>query len=315
MEIEQSVWGFTPEGEAAVVYTMRSASGAEVSLTNVGAAVLSLRVPDRTGRLTDVVLGYDTLEAYLNDFASMGKCAGRWAGLLPAGSVAADGAVLNLPRNDPRGHLDGGRRGFGARVWEGRVETNRVVFSLYSPDGEEGYPGGVSVEAVYDWDDDCALEVTLLAKSEATTPINLTQHLWFDLGGAGAAGHVLSLAGEDAVGVESIDFGGDGIVWRRLDKAATLPAPSGQKPVAAAATLYSPASGIELSVGTTHPAVFVENGGRLQGSTSREGTAYTTDSGIAVWTGATPPPTSPPALLDPDSIYEEHIVYRFSVRD
>ena len=308
MEIEQSVWGFTPEGEAVVVYTMRSVSGAAVRLCNIGAAVLSVEVPDREGALTDVILGYTRPEDYLSDFASMGKCVGRYAGLIAFGQSAADGTPLNLSRNDPRGHLDGGRKGLGGSVWEGRVETNRVVFSLYSPDGEEGYPGGLSVEAVYDWDDDHNLEITLLAKGEEPTPVNLTQHLWFDLsGGAGVAGHELSLAGETAVPVGATDFGADGITWRHIARDG--------RDLADAAELYSPQSGIYVSVGTTHAAVFAEQGLRLQGlAAGKAGRIYGRDSGLSLWTGALPATEAPPALLSSEDIYEEHIVFRFGVR-
>ena len=143
MEVEQSVWGFTPEGEAIILYTMRNESGATVQLTNLGASVVSVCVPDRQGVLADVVLGYKEWKSYLNDGPYLGKCVGRFANRIGNARFVLDGKEYRLSANCAGGHHihGGGTEGFANKVWESRVETDRVVFSLFSPDGDQGYPG------------------------------------------------------------------------------------------------------------------------------------------------------------------------------
>ena len=141
MEIEQQIWGATSEGEAVVLYTLRNAAGAEVRLCNVGAAVVSILVPDRDGHLADVALGYKDFRSYFGDPALCGKSIGRVAGCIAYGTMRIDGEEYRLDINGMAGHLNGGVKGFAGRLWESRVETNRVVMSLSSDDGDQGYPG------------------------------------------------------------------------------------------------------------------------------------------------------------------------------
>ena len=140
MEIEQQIWGATSEGEAVVLYTLRNAAGAEVRLCNVGAAVVSILVPDRDGHLADVALGYKDFRSYFGDPALCGKSIGRVAGCIAYGTMRIDGEEYRLDINGMAGHLNGGVKGFAGRLWESRVETNRVVMSLSSDDGDQGYP-------------------------------------------------------------------------------------------------------------------------------------------------------------------------------
>ena len=121
MEIEQQIWGSTPEGEAVVLYTLRNAAGAEVQLCNVGAAVVSIRVPDRDGHLADVALGYKDFRSYFGDPALCGKSIGRVAGCIAYGVMAIDGQEYRLDVNGMAGHVNGGARGFACRLWESRV--------------------------------------------------------------------------------------------------------------------------------------------------------------------------------------------------
>lgn len=135
-DIEQHLWGMTPEGEAIVLYTMRSARGAEVKLTNYGATVVAVSVPDREGRMADVVLGYKHPEGYFADSPFCGKTVGRVANRIADGRMTVDGESHTLERNDRGNHLHGGKKGFADRVWESRVETNRVVMNLLSEEAE-----------------------------------------------------------------------------------------------------------------------------------------------------------------------------------
>ena len=172
--IEQHVWGMTPEGEAIILYTMRNDKGAEVKISNFGAAIVSVTMPDREGRMADVVLGYKHPEGYFFDGAASGKSVGRCANRIASGRMTIEGKEYSLEVNNGPNHLHGGTKNFANRLWESRVETNRVVMSLLSEDGDQNYPGELNVEAVFDFDDDNALEITYLAKTDKTTVVNLT---------------------------------------------------------------------------------------------------------------------------------------------
>ena len=176
----------TPEGEAIIRYTLRNDSGAEVQLTNYGAAIVSVKMPDREGRMTDVALGYKHPEGYFFDGAASGKSVGRCANRIASGRMTIEGKEYSLEVNNGPNHLHGGTKNFANRLWESRVETNRVVMSLLSEDGDQNYPGELNVEAVFDFDDDNALEITYLAKTDKTTVVNLTNHVYFNLAGDGS---------------------------------------------------------------------------------------------------------------------------------
>ncbi len=191
VEITQDVWAMTPQGEAVILYTLKNESGAEVQLTNYGATIVAVKVPDRDGKIEDVALGYKYPEGYYYDGPAMGKSVGRVANRIANGRMIIEEVEYRLEINNGRNHLHGGRDNFANRVWESRVEGNRIVMSLLSEDGDQGYPGELSVEAIFDFDDECALEITYLAKSDRTTVVNLTNHAYFNLAGEGS-GSVLN---------------------------------------------------------------------------------------------------------------------------
>ena len=181
--IEQQIWGFTPDGEAVILYTMTNGTGASVQLSNIGAGIVAVNVPDRNGNLADVALGYNSFESYFGDGPYMGKTPGRFANRIGEGRFTLDGVEYRLAQNSGGQHLHGGLKGFANKVWDGRVETDRVVFSLVSPDGDDKYPGEVTAEVCYDWNDACELEITYYARTDAPTIINLTNHAYFNLKG------------------------------------------------------------------------------------------------------------------------------------
>ena len=186
MEILQHIWGSTPEGEGIILYTMRNERGSEVQLCNVGASIVSVKFADRNGNIEDVALGYKDPMSYFGDGAASGKTVGRVAGRIARGYMVIDGEEYRLEVNNGPNHLHGGAKGFANRYWEGRVETNRVVFSYVSEDMEQGYPGELVVETIYDFDDEDNLEITFVAKSDKNTVLNLTNHLYWNLHGEGS---------------------------------------------------------------------------------------------------------------------------------
>lgn len=191
MEILQHIWGSTPEGEGVIMYTMRNSRGSEVQLCNIGAAIVGVKFADREGNIDDVALGYREPESYIGDGAASGKSVGRVAGRIARGHMVIEGVEYRLEVNNGPNHLHGGSKGFANRYWEGRVETNRVVFSYVAEDMEQGYPGELIVEAIYDFDDEDNLEITYVAKSNKTTVVNLTNHLYWNLHGEASGKTIL----------------------------------------------------------------------------------------------------------------------------
>lgn len=187
----QHIWGSTPEGEGIILYTMRNERGSEVQLCNIGASIVGVKFADRNGNIDDVALGYKDPLSYIGDGAASGKSVGRVAGRIARGQMTIDGVEYRLEVNNGPNHLHGGSKGFANRYWEGRVETNRVVFSYVSEDMEQGYPGELVVEAIYDFDDEDNLEITYLAKSSKNTVCNLTNHLYWNLHGEGSGKTIL----------------------------------------------------------------------------------------------------------------------------
>jgi aldose 1-epimerase len=191
MEILQHIWGTTPEGEAIVLYTIRNANGCEVQLCNIGASIVAVKSPDRDGKIDDIVLGYKDAMSYFGDGAASGKSVGRVANRIAKGKMTVDGVDYTLEINNGPNHLHGGSKGVANQLWEGRVETNRVVFSRTSPDGEQNYPGELYVEAGYYFSDDNELEITYMAKSDKNTVVNLTNHVYWNLAGEGSGKTIL----------------------------------------------------------------------------------------------------------------------------
>ncbi len=346
MEIEQHLWGMTPEGEAIVLYTMRNAQGAEVKLTNYGAAIVSIVVPDREGRMADVALGYKRPEGYFFDGAASGKTVGRVANRIACGRMTIEGEEYALEVNNGPNHLHGGTKNFANRVWESRVETNRVVMTLLSEDGDQGYPGELTVEAVFDFDDDNALELTYRARTDRTTVVNLTNHVYFNLAGEASGdildhelqlhssqvpemneyqiptGRMLDVEGtpQDFRTFRAFRPGIDAAFNRIRDfRGYDHPfAIDGWKPgiLGEAGTLRDPKSGRTVTVLTSQPSVMIYTGNWLAGSPeTKSGGRYEDHAGVAIecqnFPDAVNRPEFPSPLLHPGETYCQKIVFRF----
>ena len=347
IDIEQQLWGMTPEGEAIVLYTMRNAQGAEVKLTNFGAAVAGIVVPDREGRMADVALGYKRPEGYFGDGAACGKSVGRVANRIAGGRMTVEGEEYRLEVNNGTNHLHGGTKNFANRVWESRVETNRVVMDLLSDDGDQGYPGELHVEAVFDFDDDCALEITYLARTDRTTPVNLTNHVYFNLSGEASGSvldHELRLRSSRAPEMDARQIP----TGRLLDVAGTPQdfrefralrpgidsefnhirdfrgydhpfAIDGWNPgiLGEAGCLRDPRSGRQVEVLTSQPSVMIYTGNWLSGGCpeTKSGSRYEDHAGVAIecqnFPDAVNRPEFPSPLLRPGETYCQKTVYRF----
>ncbi len=352
MDIEQNVWGFTPEGEAVVIYTMRNTSGAEVRLTNLGAAIVAVTVPDAKGAMADVALGYGDWKSYLGDGPAMGKSVGRYANRIAKGRFLLDGVEYRLACNNGPNALHGGPTGFMNRLWTGRVEGDRVVFGYLSADGEEGYPGELGVEVCYDWNEDNSLEITYFAKGDKTTVLNPTNHAYFNLAGHGSGsvlehelrlfashwlptdstqiptGEIAPVAGTpmDFTRAKSLgrDIGADyeplrigagyDHCWMADNYKDRGEVDSRLRDVA---VLRDPASGRTLTVRSTQPAVQVYTGNWLSGCPEgKSGVRYANRDGVAILCQGAPDAPNhanlPSQRLAAGELYNEKIVYAFS---
>ena len=189
--------GVTVDGKAIEEYMLTNARGIEVRAITYGGIIRSLKVPDRSGKIADIVLGFDTAKGYLSDPPPpyFGAIIGRYGNRIAKGQFTLDGHTYTLAKNNGPNSLHGGNRGFDKVVWaaEGRQSADgaSVVFTRTSPDGEEGYPGNLQVRVTYTLTDANDLIVDYHATTDKATPVNLTQHSYFNLAGEGS-GDILS---------------------------------------------------------------------------------------------------------------------------
>lgn len=347
ISIEQHVWGMTQEGEAIILYILRNRQGAEVRLSNYGAGIISVCMPDREGNMADVVLGYKYPQGYFFDGAASGKSVGRCANRIAFGRMQIEGEEYALEVNNGVNHLHGGTTGFANRIWESRVETNRVVMSLISEDGDQGYPGELCVEAVFDFDDENALEITYLAKTDKTTVVNLTNHVYFNLAGEGSGsvldhqlrlnsskvlemndkqiptGRLLDVKGtpQDFTRFEVFRNGIDSEFnhirdFKGYDHPFVI---DGWKEhiLGEVGELRDPKSGRSVRILSSQPSVMIYTGNWLAGGCpeTKSGGRYADYDGVAIecqnYPDAINHPEFPSPLLKPGETYCQKIVFRF----
>ena len=185
MTIKQIPFGQLNQDIPLYLYRLGNESGAYVTLTNYGCRITSLFVPDKNGVLTNVVLGFSDADSYLADDASLGAVVGRYANRIAHASFTFNETKYILAKNNGSNHLHGGPSGFANRVWDAVVGENFITFKRLSTDGEEGFPGNLSLEVTYRFSDDNTLSIEYYAKTDADTIINLTNHAYFNLNGEG----------------------------------------------------------------------------------------------------------------------------------
>ena len=349
MNIERELWGRTPDGKEIFRYTLKNESGAYVQVSSIGAGLVAAAVPDRDGKLADVVLGYKNPLDYFGDGPCAGKVPGRYANRIALGRFSLDGREYELPANNGPNHLHGGPDGFQNKVWESRIENGGVEFLYYSEDGEMGYPGALKAVVRYDRSEENELRMTLTAECDAPTVVNLTNHAYFNLNGEGSGsvlGHELRLNASEYLPTdetliplgESEPVAGtpmDFVTAKPLgrDIGADFPAIKygkgydscwvidGYEPgqIQAAAELYAPESGRVLEVFTTQPGVQVYTGNWLSGCPEgKSGRSYNDYGGVALECQHFPDspnePDYPSTVLRPGEVFEEAIIFAFGVR-
>ncbi|RPH32829.1 MAG: galactose mutarotase [Bacteroidales bacterium] len=186
MAVDKELFGKMPDGSSVYLFTLYNSNGAKIQVTNYGAKIVSIFVPDRNGKLENVILGYKYLEHYLNGHSYLGATIGRVANRIGRGQFELDGQLYRLTKNNGENHLHGGDVGFDSLLWniienEEQGENPSVSFQLISPDGDQGYPGKLIVTVKYSLRNDNSVKIDFTANSDRPTIVNLTNHAYFNL--------------------------------------------------------------------------------------------------------------------------------------
>jgi aldose 1-epimerase len=338
------------DGRVAHLYTLINDHGAEVDITNYGGIVVALRVLNREGEMGDVVLGYDTLEEYVDDKCYFGCVVGRYANRISNGRFVLNGREYALARNDGENHLHGGEKGFNKVPWDAeeveRSDGVGLVLSYTSRDGEEGYPGNLSVRLVYLLNNDDELRIDYTATTDRDTVVNLSHHSYFNLAGNGAGdilGHSLKIDAEMFTPIREgliptgelrrvagtpLDFMAPTEIGSRIgsdheqlgfgggyDHNYVLNNRDGS--LALAARVYEPSTGRVMEAHTTEPGIQFYSGNFLENVRGKNDRVYGRRGGLCLEAQHFPDspnkPGFPSTALSPGETYSQTTVYRFSV--
>jgi len=348
--VTRAAFGKTRDGRAVEIYTLTNANGLEMHVITYGGIITSLKVPDRTGHLDDVVLGFDTLDGYLKDPPYFGALVGRYGNRIAKGQFTLNGATYKLATNNGPNHLHGGVKGFDKVIWNAvpgdSADGVSVTLTRTSPDGEEGYPGNLQATVRYTLTDKNELAIEYRATTDKATPVNLTQHSYFNLAAdsGDVLGHELTIHASRYTPVDAtliptgelapvqgtpFDFqkataigariGADNAQLKNgggydhnwvLDRKGP-----GLQP---AARLVDPKSGRTLEVATTEPGLQFYSGNFLDGSiTGKGGRVYKHRTGLCLETQHYPDspnhPSFPSTILQPGQTYSSKTVFTFGI--
>lgn len=350
--ITKQYFGQTPDGESIYLYTLTNKNGMQSSIMTYGGIMMTLKVPDRNGVVEDVLLGYPTLEEYLRtgNKPNFGAIIGRYANRIANGRFTLDGVTYQLSVNEGPNTLHGGKRGFNKRVWEAEeVYTEDgvgLVLSYLSKDGEEGFPGNLAVKVVYSLTDNNELRIDYMATTDTKTVLNLSQHNYYNLAGAGSGdilGHIVTIhsdwftpvkpdlipTGEvQSVANTPLDFLKPMTIGSRIHsdyqqmrfaRGYDFNYVLSQKGSAIrfAASVYEPNRGRLMEVYTTQPAIQFYTGNNLDGSIiGKEGMVYRQYGGLSLETQHYPDspnhPHFPSTELLPGQTYRHTAIFKFS---
>lgn len=350
--ISKDLFGKMPDGTEVDIYTLTNAAGAETRIATYGGVIVSLNVPDRNGELDDVVLGYDTLDGYVNDNFFMGALIGRYCNRIAAGKFKLNGKEIQLAQNRGGNHLHGGDVGFNKKVWnaESRVDGESAVLELsyFSPAGEENYPGNVGVKVTYTLTADNALEIDYYAETDADTLVNLTNHSYFNIGGKTSEdvlGHELYINADHFLPVDDtliptgefrsvkdtpMDFLSPTVIGSRIENDdEQLKLASGydqnwvlnktrEGELSIAARVYDPQTGRIMEVLTTQPGMQFYSGNRVADMHGKSGRVHQKRAALCLETQHYPDspnkPEFPSTVLKPGEKYHQKTIYKFLVK-
>jgi aldose 1-epimerase len=344
--IPEVPFGRTSEGVTVSLYTLRSSDGLEARITNYGGIIVSLKTPDRNGRLEDVLLGFDDLEGYLTRSPYFAAIIGRCCNRIANATFVLEGVTYPLAANNGPNSLHGGRKGFDKMVWKtstsGSSASPALEMTHLSKDGEEGYPGNLQVRAVYSMTADNGLRLDLTATTDKTTIVNLTQHPYFNLAGQGdVLGHIVQIDADHftpanatliptgelrPVAGTPFDFRKPIAIGARIeqdeeqlqlghgyDHNYVLNHPAGRLDLVA--RVHEPVTGRNLEVLTTAPGLQFYTGNHLNALKGKGGKIYNKRSGFCLEAQHFPDspnhPEFPTVVLKPGQVYRSTIIFRF----
>jgi aldose 1-epimerase len=346
MEIRQDIFSKTPEGYDIEKFTLSNDNGLTASVTNFGAILNSLRSPDRSGRFDEVTLGFDTLEGYIWDTWFFGATIGRYANRIERGRFILDGVEYQLPQNSPPSHLHGGHKGFHKVIWQPKKQVNRdsvsVFFSYLSVDGEEGYPGNLSVKVSYILNNQNELTIAYQAKTDKVTPINLTNHTYWNFKGLTSGNvldHVLTInadyylptdddripTGElKSVHGTPMDFTQPIKIGARIEQVKgggynhCYVLRKQGNPLSLAATVHEPLTGRMMEIYTTEPGMQFYSGHFLDNYRGAHGILLQKYHGFCLepqhFPNSVNQPNFPSTILRPGEVYRQTTVQKFSAK-
>lgn len=345
-------FGFLPDGRKVDLFTLNNNNGVSVNLTTFGAAVVSIIVPDKSGEMGDVALGFDTLEGYLQEGNPFfGSTIGRFANRIARGKFSLNGKQYTLAVNNGVNHLHGGPLGFDKVLWQvkGNISENKpeIVMTYTSPDGEEGYPGTMEVSVTFSLTDANELKIDYRASSDADTIVNLTNHTYFNLSDSDTIlKHVLFLNAKRFTPIDETQIP-TGIIQsvkgtpfdftQPVEIGARINRDDDQQIVnsggydhnfvcdtdgslSRVAAVFAPETGRMLEVLTTEPGIQFYSGNFLDGSlTGKKGAVYRKRSGFCLETQHYPDspnrPEFPSVVLKAGEEFTSTTLFRFSVSD
>jgi len=326
------------------LYTLTNKHGITVKITNYGGIVIQIIMPGKDGKKGNIVLGYDSLQSYVENSPYFGAIVGRYANRIANGEFSLDGVKYKLARNNGNNALHGGIKGFDKVVWDAKEYSDASAATLHltylSPDGEEGYPGNLKAGVTYILNNKDELSVIIEATTDKATPVNICNHTYFNLNGADSSilGHVLMIPADRFTEINDqliptgnlpevkgtpMDFNTPTAIGARIDKVKggydhnyVLRKKAGE--ISTAAVLFEPASGRKVTVETTQPGVQFYSGNFLDGSCKgRNGKVYNKHYGLCLETQHFPDspnqPAFPNTILRPGMSYLEKTTIRFSV--
>ncbi len=349
--IEKSTFGQLPDGREVSLFTMRNKAGMEVKITNYGGYIVSLMAPDRNGKQDAMTLGVPTFADYVKGTPSFGPIIGRFGNRIAGGKFSLNGKEYALAANSNGNHIHGGRVGFDKKLWTAtpidRAEP-ALTLRYTSPDGEEGYPGTLAVEATYTLQKDNALRIDYRATTDKPTVLNLTNHAYFNLSGmkTDVMNHVLTINADSYLVTDKaqiptgerqpvvgtpFDFRQPTPIGNRINDTTDTQIQYGHgydhcwvftdkaKKLTLGAVVYEPVSGRQMEMFTTEPGVQLYTANHLSGKiTGPEGIAYPRRFGLCLETQHFPDspnhPDFPTTTLLPGDTYQSTTMYKFSVR-
>ena len=346
MEIKKDVFGKTDEGEEAEIFTLSNDNGITAKVTSYGATLVSLETPDKNGKIADIVLGFDTPDEYARDVSYQGCTVGRCGNRIANGKFVLDGVEYNLATNDGNNHLHGGVKGFNKMLWDAEPIQSKdsvgVKFTYLSEDGQENYPGNLTVAVIYTLTSADELKIEYEAQTDKKTIINLTNHTYYNLAGEGAGtilNHGLTVNADSytetndellptgqikPVSGTDLDFTSPCVIGDRIanvkggyDLNYVL---NKEQPgsLSFAAKVVEPASGRVMEVSTTEPGIQFYSSNFLDGLKGKAGKVYNQHDAFCLETQHFPDsqnqPSFPPITLAPGQTYKHWTVHKFSAQ-